>query len=321
MNAALRSLMTGAIDYAGMFPPAKLPMDEAVREFLQIHRSPEAWMLGSFVVPASRLDELAAWADELTADAGSDAELQFALLGSGSDGAQECVVQLEEDLQHVSRFVDGALHSPCGLSLELPLPTDLATAAISAEGVFDFFEAIQHPLKETGTLFDAVFVEVPAMDDADAVRRSLIAALASVPDRGFKLRTGGLTADAFPTVDQLAAVVHACSVHGCRWKATAGLHHPLRRPDAQLGATMHGFLNVLFAAVLADVHRLEEPAIAEILADEDPASFRLGDEGIRWRDFAATVPQIDATRSRTFQSFGSCSFDEPRDDLRKLGWL
>ncbi len=58
MNRPLRSLLTGLIDYAGLFPPASLPMAEAVEEYFGVAASREAWMLSHFVVPASRLDEL-----------------------------------------------------------------------------------------------------------------------------------------------------------------------------------------------------------------------------------------------------------------------
>src|SRR5581483_1252946 len=56
MNA-VRALMAGAIDYAGLFAPASLPMADAVRNYARYQTGPHAWALGNFVVPLDRLKE------------------------------------------------------------------------------------------------------------------------------------------------------------------------------------------------------------------------------------------------------------------------
>ncbi len=84
---------------------------------------------------------------------------------------------------------------------------------------------------------------------------------------------------------------------------------------------MHGFINVFVAGVLAHARRLSEEDLQRVLADEDAASFVFTDDGLRWRDWHASTAEIAAARSDFVTSFGSCSFDEPRDDLRALGWL
>jgi hypothetical protein len=56
----LRALVAGVVDYAGLFPPAALSMPDAVAGYAEYLASPEAWALGRFVVPATRLDELSA---------------------------------------------------------------------------------------------------------------------------------------------------------------------------------------------------------------------------------------------------------------------
>jgi hypothetical protein len=84
---------------------------------------------------------------------------------------------------------------------------------------------------------------------------------------------------------------------------------------------MHGFLNVLVAGVLAHARDLHETEIQMILEDEDPSHFVFTEEALRWQDWQATTPEIHAARQTAIGSFGSCSFDEPRDDLRALGWM
>jgi len=99
------------------------------------------------------------------------------------------------------------------------------------------------------------------------------------------------------------------------FKATAGLHHPLRseRPttaaaDAPL-AMMHGFVNVLGAVAAASQGaNIEE--VTAVLHNTQAAQFAE----------LLTAPPAPAVRQR-FHSIGSCSFEEPMADLRELSWL
>lgn len=314
MTAGLRALLEAVIDYAGLFPPAKLPLQEAVREYLELRESPEAWMLGRFVIPAGRVAELEAWEEELFR---VDRPLELSLLGRSGATATAWMSQFHADLNTVRDFLLSHSDGVAVPSWELPLPVET-----DAETILGMIDANWE--RDTDSVETDIFLEVPGAR-ADDGRRGLIGLIAARrnerPRLGFKLRTGGQTADAFPSVEKLADIVLTCHEHKCPWKATAGLHHPLRHYDPKIDVTMHGFLNVLFAAVLAETHDLSDSALQEIVADEDAANFQVNDDGIRWRDYSATIEQIETTRRTTFQSFGSCSFDEPRDDLRRLGLL
>lgn len=135
-----------------------------------------------------------------------------------------------------------------------------------------------------------------------------------------KIRTGGVTTDAFPSGDAIAAFIRTCADLDLPFKATAGLHHPIRcvRPltyeaNAQSGA-MHGFFNVFIAAAL--------PQFAEkIMREDNPRAFAFDDGGLWWHDCRVTAEEIERVRSELAISFGSCSFDEPVADLKELGWL
>lgn len=99
-------------------------------------------------------------------------------------------------------------------------------------------------------------------------------------------------------------------------KFTAGLHHPLRRFDAGVKTHMHGFINVFTAGVLAHSLQLEADEMVPILTDETPSDFVFTDDHLAWNDLDASTAEIAAARREFVTSFGSCSFDEPRDDLR-----
>ncbi|HLJ98090.1 MAG TPA: hypothetical protein VKU02_33330, partial [Gemmataceae bacterium] len=138
---------------------------------------------------------------------------------------------------------------------------------------------------------------------------------------GFKLRCGGLEASAFPSLEQVAMVLTACRDADIPVKFTAGLHHPFRHSDASLNTSMHGFLNIFAAGVLAHAHRLDEGVLVRILADGAAEHFTFEDEGMAWMDVRASIPEIEAARRSAVISFGSCSFDEPRDELRAMHLL
>jgi hypothetical protein len=151
--------------------------------------------------------------------------------------------------------------------------------------------------------------------------RALAGEIAAVREAraGAKIRCGG--AAGVPPVAGVAAFVAACRDAGVPFKATAGLHHPFRRFDPGVQATMHGFVNVFTAGVFAFARRPDESTIRAVLEDADPAHFTFDAEGLRWGKLTASTEEISAARQRAVLSFGSCSFDEPRDDLRRLGWL
>jgi hypothetical protein len=162
------------------------------------------------------------------------------------------------------------------------------------------------------------YFEIPLSGDVPA----LLAAISKFDARA-KVRTGGVTPDAFPSPESLTEFIVGCAQAKVAFKATAGLHHPVRG-DYRLTyetdsskASMYGFLNVFLAAVLA--HSGEDDETCQAMVEEsDPSTFAFEDSGIRWRDKFATAGQIAAARSEFAIAFGSCSFREPVDELAAL---
>ncbi len=140
------------------------------------------------------------------------------------------------------------------------------------------------------------------------------------PAFGYKLRTGGVTADAFPTSEEIAGTLVTAAQAAVPIKFTAGLHHPIRQHRDEVKTKMHGFLNVLGAALLTAEHGWDRAQATTMLEDEDPDSFTFNDESFAWREWKIDVSRL-RERRRYVTTFGSCSFDEPRDDLRALKLL
>ncbi|MFW9779157.1 MAG: hypothetical protein ACFFE8_09920, partial [Candidatus Heimdallarchaeota archaeon] len=139
------------------------------------------------------------------------------------------------------------------------------------------------------------------------------------PNRiGFKIRTGGETKTSIPSVEFVSRVIYDCGKLDIPFKATAGLHHPLRHPNTGSDQISHGFINLIGAAVLNYENELTLETIQKIIETEDANDFIFDNGEFRWNNCAVSEVKIAEARQKTFISFGSCDFDDPRLDLKKL---
>ena len=292
-SPVLKTLLRGAIDYAGLFPPATFNMASAVREYAGYRNGPDAWALGRFVLPAARLEEFEReGADDVPREASKSWALS-ALLSS----------DLEEDLRRIEAFNERHRDARQGA-------THVDTVELKVQSARD----IQHAVELLERQFDTYMEVSVAQDPAE-----LIAAIGQTVAKA-KIRTGGVTPDAFPTSEQIARFIQRCVSRGVAFKATAGLHHPWRAEypltyasDSPRG-TMFGFLNVFLATAAAHVGRPEGDVIA-ILDERDPSTIRFETTTVSWRRVSLPADSIVQARN-SMTSFGSCSFTEPMSGLR-----
>ncbi|HOX25844.1 MAG TPA: hypothetical protein PLL30_10255 [Candidatus Krumholzibacteria bacterium] len=295
---ARAALFGGLIDYAGLFPPADLDLGEALVTYDGHLHGPDSALLGRFVAPAARLEELRPW-----------------LAGTWRPG-RPLRLAVVTALGNVGAVADFAASAPAARieALDLSLPRDVSPA-VWLDGVL----AVVAQARLGGV---EIHVELSPGRDRD-----LLAALGGRQGRpgvgrlGAKLRCGGVASDQVPPVERVAAVVAAARDAAVPLKFTAGLHHPLRGMGATGHAPMHGFLNVYGAALLAHDHGLEAADLTNVVADTEPASFRVDRDGFAWRDRFVAADRVAALRSGLIGGYGSCSFAEPLADLRSLAIL
>jgi hypothetical protein len=292
---AVRSLLAGLVDYAGLYPPASLSMADAVREYAHERAGAHAFVLGRFVLGAARLREFKDAASTLPSPRAEPWRLSVLL---GEDPAAD-LAALPRQREVLAPFAE----------------------VDSVEGKAGDATAADHWLGELPPGLHA-YVEVPL----EPLPEPLLGHLKARGARA-KARTGGTSAAAIPSAAVLARFLHACVRLGLPWKATAGLHHPLRseRPftyerDSARGL-MHGFLNVFLAATLLREGRIGAAEAEALLEDGRPESFAADRDGIAWAGRRVSAREIASARAGFAASFGSCSFREPVDDLRTLGWL
>jgi hypothetical protein len=261
-HSARVALLGALIDHAALFPPASMPMPEALEADRRARASEHAWMLDRFIVPASKLGELPREAPRLS------------VVLDGGEGDLEAVHEAVLDGREV----------------------ELVEARIDPAWIPDTQALVNEKLPGVRAFWEL------------SPGRGLRGAVAAVREAGAgaKIRCGGTT---LPSVEEVAAFIAACRDAGVPFKATAGLHHPIRSGDR------HGFLNLLAAAVFGDGD------LEAIVGEEDPAAFTLDADGFGVHGMRADAEAIAVARRERFIAYGSCSFDEPVEDLTALGML
>lgn len=276
-------------------------------------------MLGRFIIPTRRLHDLDALADVI-----GDAPVPLSVLAGGGEDVGAFSLALRADLTGIAAFQNRPDVSGIVEALELKLPLSLQSTEDAYREVHALLEGLDRsPL--TAVPISSIFLELPRdhkwRRHVEEVAQTLAGLNHPTIQVGLKLRCGGLDADAFPSLADVAAFILTCRNEGIPFKATAGLHHPVRHFNEGVQTHMHGFLNVFGAAILAQVHDLDAIETQAILAEESADAFSFDGDTFSWRGRAATAEQIGAMRDRFATSYGSCSFDEPRADLRALGVL
>lgn len=292
--------MRGMIDYAGLFPPASLGMPEAVRAYALHRAGPDQDLLGRFIVPAARLGELASEAADVLPSPMEEAWRLSVIVGD--DHAQAREQALEFNSSHGQGAALG-----CAVC-------DAAELRIGAA------KQIGEALDEFPASFD-VFLEIPLREDSE----DLIAAMSGTRARA-KVRTGGITPAAIPSLRSLLRFLRACCDYDVPFKATAGLHHAVRGERALTYETdsprakMHGYLNVFLAAAFLHAGLPDDDAL-QLLDERDPREFVFGEDAVSWRGYSLRTAQLEKVRAGFALSYGSCSFTEPVDEARALGLI
>jgi hypothetical protein len=298
----VRVLLHDLIDYAGLFPPASLAMSPSVANYDTYLHSEWSWILGRFIVPAARLGEF---------------ETAFKLLPppppDSAPAPSRMSVILGDDLAAGAEV--------------LRVWTDrLAKYSTARSAIIESVEVrVENPeaiARAVQTIPDGMTIYF----EAPPARWIECAAAAAGSGHRMKIRMGGETADKFPKSESVVAFLRLCAEHRLPFKATAGLHHPLRsvhrltyQPDSPSGM-MHGFLNLFLAAAFLRAGMEPERAL-QLLDEQSAEALHFESDGVNWRKEYLPRAELLRARHESSISFGSCSFTEPIDDLRSLGLL
>ena len=282
------------VDDASMFPPGNLPLTEAAAAHRAHRSAPYADLVGPFVCADEDLMRVATEAARTRTGSGPQPDLgvdhgplEVAVVISGGAGG------IEPAVRYGDRSDDVVVTA---IEVRLRDEDDLSRNALRV------VRACDDCLDE-----ETAYVEI-GLDGAWERALDVVADA----EYAAKLRTGSLDASLFPSEHQVAAFITACLDREVAFKCTAGLHNAVRHTAADTGFEHHGFLNVLLAT-RASLDGASQDELVAVLADRDGEAL-----AARARDLSDD--QAASTR-RWFTSFGSCSVDDPRQDLTTLGLM
>ena len=327
--------MEGLIDYAGLFPPAKLPLNEAIDEYLVHLKGDNSWMLGRFIIPISQFKDLEQF---IPLFEGLE-PLRLSVLGGGGNSDDEYLNNIEQNIIDINKFRE---KYPGEITIDV-IECKLATNSPSKKIIKKATDLLnQNDLIHYHEFDELPYVGIDYSTELDETNWDsevveTIAMISKIDNAGIKLRCGGVIKEAFPSIEKVAAMIQACALNQVPMKFTAGLHHPLRHFEEQYDCDMHGFVNVFGAGILAS--NFEQPQhsqekyrmfilLSHMIDDDNPENFSFEDSKLTWkvgddRDtrFEMNLEKIKDVRKNRAISYGSCSFEEPINDLKQLGWM
>jgi len=327
--------MNGLIDYAGLFPPADLPLNEAINEYCEQIKSENSAMLSRFIIPISKLDDL----DDFVPLFASIGPLRLSVLGGGGNTDDEYLSKINKNITDINNYRekhDGKIHIDmieCKMATNSPSKNTMqeATTLLNENGLTHYHEfaelpnvGINYSTDEDESSWDEVIVPTVKL-------------ISEMKGAGVKLRCGGVVKEAFPSVEQVAAMIQTCVLAKTPMKFTAGLHHPIRHFADEYDEFMHGFVNTFGAGIFATTFPTPRNSqekyrmfilLSHMIDDQNAENFSFSNDSMTWKvgddrgtQFEISADNIGEARKNSMISYGSCSFQEPIDDLTQLGWM
>ena len=324
MLLPMKTLTSGFIDYAGLFPPALLGLPQALSAYAEYLSHPQGSFLARFVLPLSKTEEAAQWLVEN--EAKFKAPIAFSILTSLSleqASAQQATHTFwQTQMAGIEKFLKAAKGLAKVETLEFAIPLEIAGDTKALLVVLGSLESNLHPAlrarHEQGQ--GCAFVELPwALGGAK--QEEFLTAVTKAPCVGLKLRTGGVKPEQVPPVEQLAAAIFLSATLEIKTKCTAGLHLPFRHFDTAVGANVFGFLNVFLSCIGARYSGLSLQQTQDLLMIENSGDVVLSANAMEMAKVVFTATQLAEGRKNAMLSFGSCSFLEPVEALDALGFL
>ncbi len=299
---SLKIFLNKLIDYAGLFPPANLNLNKALKKYREYIECDDSWIMSQFVIHLNDLENISKDDMEIFND---NFQLDFSVLSENLENDIEKLNQFKNQFSNKVKF--------SGLETLICQSDDLYNLLTSTNitiqnnnlKLSSFFE-----LSYDKNWLKGMFIAVKTISKFNKLNKT---------NFGFKLRCGGIKANMFPDSNLVSNTILNCIKDNVPMKFTAGLHHPFRHFDDNINTKIYGFFNIFIGAMLAQKYKFKCSQLNQILLDENEYSFIFYEDKIKWKNFHITNDEIKQFRKSQFISFGSCSFDEPREDLIKLG--
>jgi len=316
------ALLAGAIDYAGMFPPASLDLNATMQKAASFRMTAKhPWLMNRIVLSLSEVKKLNAKFLFGCGANGSPWSISVLSTPSTATSHSDFVKGVDWDFREMRRIQERHYHSSAKVDLvsyEIKLPDTITSpgqAITSGEYIFPALEQIETIWPGEMDVYFEVSLEGAWQETLEGVTRIMSEWINENSESpilpGLKVRTGGKVV---PRAEQLAMAIDECAANGVKIKATQGMHHPLTHSGE------FGFVNLFAAVNFAFSWGPQEFSLKDIencLRSENPKDFVFLESTFSWMGRELTNDQIESARKTHAAALGSCSLDEPDQFLLK----
>lgn len=325
MNKSVEQLLSESIDYAGLMVPRSLSLRDALREYVELSKSDQKWMLSRFVIQHYNLPKLAQFADRRHRLEGP---LSLCISGPEVNTLHEfknTVLNIEKDILSAHSGFPGEVRTNI-LELKLPL---VSVQNLNPEELIKALEAVVTTSADSRLLPHRVFFEIPGSITDVEVAKKVIKVIAvhnkSILKRkidnylfsGLKINCGSADPDKNPTSEYLAEVMLYARDANVAVKFSGDYNPTFPTYDYNSNTKIHGFVNILMAGLLAYTQDLNVEETIEVLEERNADNFIFSDQYVAWRELAAPAMEIKMLRMLSITSFNLSEFEKPLEALKK----
>ncbi len=313
---SLKVFMNELLDYAGMFPPAQLSLEESLKNYAEYLSHEYEDMLGKFVLPANKIDETISFLNTHNSFLKvGKRKANFSIILSTCKNFSDFPSILHKDFQNIKLLSKNFETSLDILSIEF-LPAEDILIANSNKRIEEYLSILFQQFSALNKKIE-YFCEIPLNDNFNKKINEIFDYNRCNSDNQvqIKIRTGGVKKDQIPPTKKIAQFISLCAQKKLGIKATAGLHVPIPNFNQEVGTVLHGFLNVFSSMMLLYKGDISEEEIEEIISNYTYEDFKFSQDGLKIRNFLLTNKEIENLRKKYIKSFGTCSFLEPIEHL------
>ncbi len=323
---SLNIFMQGLLDYAGLFPPATLSLQNSLKNFAEYYHHNQKEWLGKFILPINKINETISILNKQNIFSTLENKAQLSIILSNCKSLSEYKNCAQNDLISIKNLINQIGNTINICSFEILPPIDIFNSGntdllknfliYSSEVLFEFKDKTDFycelPLSEK--LNDYLTTIKIHNENINLLKISV------------KLRTGGVTQQQIPSSKDIAEAIFLCAKHKIPLKATAGLHVPVPNENLQVGAKLHGFLNIFscmllcYNQILIDKNIINIEEIKKIISSYSYKDFKFSETGLQIgenKDRFISNQSMTALRKNYIKSFGTCSFLEPIGHLHE----
>jgi len=317
---SLNIFMHELLDYAGLFPPALLSLEESLENFVLYHEHKQKKWLGKFILPANKINDSILILNKQNSFLTLNKKAEFSIILSSCETISEYSKTLSLDftvllnlLKHYSKNIEIK-------SFEFLPPKEIFYSK-KYDGL-NYILTHFYSFLDNAKLKAEVFIEITLSEDIE----SIVNIIKNYENKfnkkiSIKMRTGGISPEQIPSSYEIANAISTYAASKTPLKATAGLHVPIPNFNNHVGTTLHGFLNVFSCMLLCYDQNLSVSIMEKLLLECKYINFKFTEKGLFVNNYFLDNKKILYLRQNYIKSFGTCSFIEPIEHLEKNNFI